>query len=454
MIRSFVLLLVLALPLAAVGQDVEDVSLEANRAATVRVRSGNSVGTGTFFLKRENGNYCVLTNSHVAGRKGGQVSLQMWYKGYLSKPVTGTVTFSIMARNYYRDVAVIEVPENAFGDYRPPVIPLAPKEYESDFTRLYSFGCGAGSWLTNWEGHAFRQESQSGDVINFFPQPAGGRSGSAIFSADGKYIIALIAWRSMGGQHSLDGSGESSSQYGIAMTKDEVWAAFSGTAPTSYVPVELNPLELPDYEDLKNEPVSTEVPAIFQESPSNCLPPEAHGSVELLQGRTLRYTLNPEEIQEASTIQELFPNFPRRQERRFEPPSPEPGPDDGGDEFLFDLPPNLKPAPKPESDPLPQIDPESPKLPEQPNTPESNPDNPKPDNPEPDVPEQEQSEPPVPPWTTQDWMWLILNLVMWAAALTGIFVWIRGPLVSAATSFAVAAAPEKVKAKLDKREGV
>ena len=237
-----------AVPEVAVAQtQVEQISetLEKCREAAVRVRNRGSVGSGAFFY-REGGNYYVLTNNHVAGREGNTVTIEMWYRGYLSQPIRGRVVFSTNIRNYYRDIAIIEIPESSLMGYQPPCIPLAPSDYRADYSRIYSFGCGAGSWLTCWEGHAFSEEAQSGHVINFHPQPAGGRSGSSIFSHDGKYIIGLIAWRSAGGQHNLDGGSENRSRHGIAMTKDEVRAALKGLPP-GQVRVPTFPLRLPAY---------------------------------------------------------------------------------------------------------------------------------------------------------------------------------------------------------------
>ena len=231
-----------------------DANVEKLRAATVRIRNGNALGTGTFF-REDDTNYYILSNAHVGGRKNNTVDIQMWSFGKIApNTVRGKVVFSTLVRNYYRDVSVIAVAKSDMGGYEPPVIALAESDFNVDWRACVSVGCAAGRWQTGWQGEVLHQRSDSGDVVEFTPKPAGGRSGSALFSRDGSRIIGLIAWNAQApaSEHSLDGDGKRPG-IGIAMTFREVIVALtgqgriygSGFKPASHTPIQLED-QLPD----------------------------------------------------------------------------------------------------------------------------------------------------------------------------------------------------------------
>lgn len=335
-----------------------DPNLERNREATVRIRNRNSMGSGTIFLKR-GGKYFILTNSHVAGRKGNTVTFQMWWRGYISKSMNGTVVYSVLVDRAYRDIAIIEVDESQFDGYTPPVIPLAPADYVADYQRFYSFGCGAGSWVTNWEGHAVRHSTNGGDTIEFYPQPAGGRSGSSIFSHDGKYIIALIAWRSDGGEHNLDGGGEGRG-HGIAMTVTEVRLALSGDRPTQSDLLQdefPRPLILPPYPNAPQLLKRNEGPRLFNNRPDlrklpQLLRPNS-GADKILDGTQLKIN-NPHPETFLRSQDRMFPNVPQRREGPMsQPPGPRGQPPQDRQQHRW-----LDPAPQPKlNKPQPLVQP-------------------------------------------------------------------------------------------------
>lgn len=474
----FVILLAVALTLPVVTTDLPtayanevqqaESQLERCRHATVRVRASGSLGTGTFFLEDAD-NYYVLTNSHVAGSVGARVKVEMWYRGYLSNPVAGTVTYSVRKRNYYRDIAIIKVPKENLKGYRPPVIPLAPEDYEPDYSRIYSFGCGSGSWLTNWEGHAFRRDQSSGDVINFFPQPAGGRSGSGIFSADGKYIIALIAWRSQAGQHSKDGANENPEYHGIAMTKDEVRDAFKGIAPTNYVPVTPEPLQLPESDAARTAPASTNSPKVLNDGLEEIdwRTAKDHGAESVLGDNTLIYKDLPRLVPTNET-KDLFPGILRRKGQQSPQPSP---PNDQDANPMFNLPENMQERFEGLKDDLKERQEErqeerKERLEDTPQpSPDPNQGEPKFDAPEPEQsPQQDPQQDPQEEGSPEDTpapeenagpafqMRDLVDLVLIMAALTGLWCWIRRPLTAVLTSAAVIIGADAVRTKLDKRD--
>ncbi|KKN12830.1 hypothetical protein LCGC14_1012410 [marine sediment metagenome] len=188
-------------------------------SATVRVRSGDGIGTGCVFAVQGD-TASVLTNFHVAGSVGTTVKVTFWQRGYRSVPVAGRVVWSSYKAGRHRDIAVVQVPLAALGGYVPPAIPFAGANAESGATVL-SVGCSGGSWPTLFRGRVL---ATGGGVMKFLPPPAGGRSGSAIFSEDGSTIVGLLAWRSDGGNSEREGG------HGLAMTVSELRAAFSGRA--------------------------------------------------------------------------------------------------------------------------------------------------------------------------------------------------------------------------------
>ena len=238
---AVLLMCVLGAPLMA--DDVHDVC----RAATVRVRNGNSLGSGTVF--RASDQYCyVLTNAHVAGtRLGTRVECEFWRVGHQSRPVAGETVVVAYVPRAYRDIAVVRVDRRLLGGYLPPVVPIARPDEQADYRRLFSVGCASGRWPTAFEGFALRRDAKGGDTVHFVPAPAGGRSGSALFDVRGDWprIVGLVAWRSSDeGGHGLDGRGEKHG-HGIAMTHQEVWAGLRGqrqgvalAAPSGAIPVQ------------------------------------------------------------------------------------------------------------------------------------------------------------------------------------------------------------------------
>jgi hypothetical protein len=242
----------------AIANDTHDLC----RQATVRIRNGSSMGTGTVFRESTDAFY-VLTNAHVAGTQlGNRVELEFWRDGHQSKPVSGDTVAVAYIPRAYRDIAVVKVPKTVLGAYSPPVIPLAGSQDSFDYQNIFSVGCPSGRWPTAFEGFALRRQANGGDTIHFVPMPAGGRSGSAIFDVQGRVpqIIGLIAWRSSDeGGHGLDGRGETHG-YGIAMTHQEVWAGLSGKQTTSSLLLVPPPNSVPLGTDAPDEQLSKPQP--------------------------------------------------------------------------------------------------------------------------------------------------------------------------------------------------
>jgi len=158
--------------------------------ATCRITSPDGgVGTGCVF-EISQGTVYVLTAAHVV--EGGQsAQCEFWTTGHQSSPLSGQV----IAKSTTVDAAIIAVPEVAFGGILPKVIPIAPRSRViAPGETLTSVGCANGTWSTGWKGHAL---GYSGADLHFLPTPANGRSGSAVFDAEGKMIVAVLRARTV-----------------------------------------------------------------------------------------------------------------------------------------------------------------------------------------------------------------------------------------------------------------
>ena len=156
--------------------------------ATCRItRSDGSRGTGCVF-EISHGQVYVLTAAHVVAEVQG-VACEFWRQGHQSQPLEAAV----LARSTEADVAIVAIPQAAFGSTLPPAIPLAPRNYVvRPGETLVSVGCAGGNWATGWKGHALRSDA---DDLRFLPTPANGRSGSAILDADARQIVGIVRAR-------------------------------------------------------------------------------------------------------------------------------------------------------------------------------------------------------------------------------------------------------------------
>jgi len=138
-------------------------------------------------IQVSNGYAWILTNDHVAS--GSRAWCQFYRHGHTSQKMEGVVKF----RHKQLDAAIIAVHASHFGGWVPPAIPTAPADYVvRPGETVLSVGCAEGHWPSLWRGHAI---GYSGSNLLFRPGPEGGRSGSAIFSRDGRYIVGLLKQR-------------------------------------------------------------------------------------------------------------------------------------------------------------------------------------------------------------------------------------------------------------------
>jgi len=187
---------------------VVQAGLDHSLDATCRVRTADgSTGSGCVFAIAE-GRVWIITASHVVG-KARQAACEFWREGHQSRPLAAAVA----GYNASYDVATLVVPVESFGGVLPKVVPLAPPDYVvRPGETITSAGCARGAWATGVKGHAL---GYWGSELRFTPPPADGRSGSAIFDCDGKYVIGVVTARRTAGEI-----------YGIATSIQAVYAAF------------------------------------------------------------------------------------------------------------------------------------------------------------------------------------------------------------------------------------
>lgn len=149
--------------------------------------------TGCVF-EISDGKVFVLTNAHVVG-SAKAVRLEFWCRGHKSLPLDGTVIARV--RNDEVDAAIVSLDESHFAGRLPKAISVAPRNYELELGQtIISIGCSGGSWPTMFTGHVLSDDNLDENLdpftLEFFPPPAGGRSGSAIFDAEGTMIVGLL----------------------------------------------------------------------------------------------------------------------------------------------------------------------------------------------------------------------------------------------------------------------
>lgn len=261
--------------------------------STCRVTPGDGgSGSGSVFLI-EDGYVYVLTNAHVATTI--RMGLEFWSDGHLSSKIFG----STVLRSVSRDVAVVAVEASVFGRFLPTAIPLAPLETELyQGQAVFSVGCAKGSWATAWRGHV---HGEPGDGrLAFNPTPALGRSGSAIYDADGEHIVGLLQ------AQRLDGLG-GNPIYGLAIDIDTIYAAIYGNKVSTKNTVNDRETFWPPQKQAQDC------------GPQGCPTPQWRGSPQSGRGYILPYRQKQQQIdrRQDKGIGDLYPTKP------FKVPDPE-----------------------------------------------------------------------------------------------------------------------------------
>jgi len=166
--------------------------------ATCRITAADgSRGTGCVFeIGRDHVH--VLTAAHVVG-DAETVSCEFWQQGHRSRPLPARVLARV--EDARCDAAVVVLAASQFGGRLPAAVPIAPPDYiVRPGAAVTSVGCARGSWSTGFKGHAL---GYRGADLCFTPTPADGRSGSAIFDAEGAMIVGLLRARTSDGAEGI-----------------------------------------------------------------------------------------------------------------------------------------------------------------------------------------------------------------------------------------------------------
>lgn len=202
--------------------------------ASVRVRSRNSIGSASAikYLVKENGSYRQVesildathvefeTNRHVAGDKGTQHVLDIWYEGSLVASVNCKTNESWFQSGVSKDIATIIVSLETLGGAMP-IVKDAP--YGSSTLvqgdKVFMVGCSDGRHPRARCGSVLKVEN---GLIYYLPQSIGGDSGSAVFAYSKEReewnVVGRTAWAIK-----IDGR-----WVGLAMTSDRVADIRSG----------------------------------------------------------------------------------------------------------------------------------------------------------------------------------------------------------------------------------
>lgn len=179
--------------------------LDEGLEATCRITAPDGGrGTGCVFAVQD-GLVYLLTAGHVVA-DAAEVTCEFWHDGHQSIPLKARV----LARAGRVDAAVCVIEVNRFGGLLPKPIPPSPVGFTlQPGDTLLSAGCARGAWATAWKGHLVTQQ---GGELWFQPPPAGGRSGSAVLDASGKYIVGVLVGRLEEGDQAI----------GVAVSTDEI----------------------------------------------------------------------------------------------------------------------------------------------------------------------------------------------------------------------------------------
>lgn len=286
-------------------------------SAVVKVEDGRTFGSGGCINIDDKYVY-IITNHHVAGGVGNDVSLFFYRDGHESVKIAGQVIWTAYLKNQPVDISLIKVPLKSLYGWRPNVIQFTDDKIKEDQPCI-TIGCPKAEWPKAVKGHIVKNQ---GGTYLISPTVVPGQSGSVLFNEDGTKAIGLIAW--------YEGN------YGKAMTADTIKEAALGKQSNYYYN---QPYGLSD-QPIIGWPIAYKDQTVpfFRNLCPNC--PNDNE--------------NPEEPRE--------PNTPRRNNNNTPPP------DDGTDKIFPTRPEDPdkefdnKPVPPAPKEPAQPVEPEKPKV--------------------------------------------------------------------------------------------
>lgn len=141
-------------------------------------------GTGVVYEERD-GEFWIITAGHVLNLP--DIHVQFFLDGKNTEYILAKKRWMVYQKGGNVDVGLITIPSEKLRDKIKP-IPFSHKELKNDDT-VFSCGCPHGTWPTAWMGRVI---NVSDHQFIFNPLPERGRSGSAIFTKDGKSILGIV----------------------------------------------------------------------------------------------------------------------------------------------------------------------------------------------------------------------------------------------------------------------
>lgn len=242
---------------AVVVEDFDGLSQDCFDSS-VRVRSRNSIGSASAvaYLKQVGDQRSTVdsildathvefeTNKHVAGTRGTNHVLDVWFEGDLVASVKCKTDDSWFESGIAKDIATIVIPVKTLGGAMPIVKPAPYGQANvSAGDKVFMVGCSDGRHPRARCGNVLKIEN---GLIYYLPQSIGGDSGSAVFAYSKEReewnVVGRTAWAIQ-----IDGR-----WVGLAMTSDRVDDIRSGRVsagdfklPTGAVPISRMNLALP-----------------------------------------------------------------------------------------------------------------------------------------------------------------------------------------------------------------
>lgn len=162
----------------------------------------------------------LITNHHVAGDVGNNISLSFYKDGHESALIPSVVTWTKYVKNQPADISILKVNKTSLNGWTPNIITF---DYDDEPLKVgdacLTIGCPKAGWPVANRGHVVKIEN---GIYYITPVVVSGQSGSVLFNGDGTKAKGLIAWA------------DEEDGYGMAMTAESIQKAVFGKETNYY----------------------------------------------------------------------------------------------------------------------------------------------------------------------------------------------------------------------------
>jgi V8-like Glu-specific endopeptidase len=167
----------------------------------IELKDGYTGGTG-FTYKEDKDFYYIMTAAHVV-EDAVNITLIFYHNGISQPEVSGELHVqdynkpeSVHEGFRVRDAALIKVNKNKLT-FSPKIIPLADENYRIKRNdKIVSLGCPNSTWPSAFLGAV---DKLIPERFYFWPDIAGGRSGSPVYNEDCSLVIGIAIWHTNSG---------------------------------------------------------------------------------------------------------------------------------------------------------------------------------------------------------------------------------------------------------------